>query len=97
MEDHSAAFAEQAAPLVGKGGKLAYFTCSVLPQENGDQVQAFLKSHNQFKIIPYTEQWMATLGSTPPQSADGRTDTLQLSPHSHGTDGFFVAMMQRVS
>lgn len=88
---------EQAAPLVGKGGKLAYFTCSVLPQENGDQVQAFLKSHDQFKIIPYTEQWMAALGSTPPQSADGRTDTLQLSPHSHGTDGFFVAVMQRVS
>ncbi len=86
---------EQAAPLVGKGGKLAYFTCSILPQENRDQVQAFLNSHNQFKIIPYTEQWKAVLASPPATSADGQTDTLQLSPHSHGTDGFFVAVMQR--
>ena len=87
---------EQAAPLVGKTGKLAYFTCSVLPQENGDQIQAFLKSHPQFKIIPYTEQWKIALPSSPPASADGRKDTLQLSPHSHATDGFFVAVMQRV-
>ena len=87
---------QQAAPLVRKGGKLAYFTCSILPQENGEQVQVFLKSHSQFKIIPYTEQWKAKLGSQPPTSADGRSDTLQLSPHSHGTDGFFVAVMQRV-
>ena len=87
---------EQAAPLVRKGGRLAYFTCSVLPQENTSQVQAFLKNNPQFKIIPYTEQWKATLESPPPNSADGRSDSLQLSPHSHGTDGFFVAVMQRV-
>ena len=88
---------EQAASLVGKGGKLAYFTCSILPQENGDQVQAFLKSHGQFKIIPYTDQWRAAFSSPPPISADGSNDTLQLSPHSHGTDGFFVAMMERTN
>ena len=87
---------EQAAPLVRKSGKLAYFTCSVLPQENGDQIQAFLNAHPQFKIIPYTEQWKIALPSSPPASADGRNDTLQLSPHSHATDGFFMAVMQRI-
>ncbi len=91
------ALLEQAAALVGRGGKLAYFTCSVLPQENGEQVQAFLKRHGQFTIIPYPEQWTAAMASTPPQSADGRTDTLQLSPHTHGTDGFFVAIMRRMN
>ncbi len=83
----------EAAPLVKKGGRLAYFTCSVLPQENADQVQAFLKRHSGFKITPYTELWKAALKSPPPDSADGRTDTLQLSPASHGTDGFFVAVL----
>ena len=62
-----------------------------------EQIQTFLKNHSQFKVIPYAEQWKAKLGSQPPTSADGRTDTLQLSPHSHGTDGFFVAVMQRMS
>ena len=33
---------DQAARLVKPGGRLAYITCSVLPPENRDQVEAFL-------------------------------------------------------
>jgi len=85
-----AAVLGQAAPLVKKGGKLAYFTCSILPCENRDQVGAFLSEHKDFKIVPYTEQWKQA-----PKSADGNKETLQLTPHQHNTDGFFVAVMQR--
>ena len=86
---------EQAAPLVKKGGKLAYFTCSLLPQENTLQVQSFLKSHPDFKTVPYTDQWNSAMNTIPPESADGSKETLLLSPASHGTDGFFIAMLQR--
>ena len=82
----------QAAPLVKKGGKLAYFTCSILPAENQEQVQKFLNTNSEFKIIPYTEQW-----SGAPVSAYESKETLQLTPYSNGTDGFFVAVMQRAS
>ena len=33
---------DRAAALVKPGGRIAYITCSVLPQENGEQVRAFI-------------------------------------------------------
>ena len=33
---------DRAAALVKPGGRIAYITCSVLPQENGEQVRAFV-------------------------------------------------------
>jgi 16S rRNA (cytosine967-C5)-methyltransferase len=86
---------ERSAVLVRKGGRLVYFTCSILPDENIRQVEGFLKTHTDFKIVPYAEQWARTIGGVVPRSADGRNDTLLLTPHSHGVDGFFVAVMVR--
>lgn len=37
-----------AAKLVKPGGRLVYATCSLLDDENGDQVAAFLKEHTDF-------------------------------------------------
>jgi 16S rRNA (cytosine967-C5)-methyltransferase len=87
---------ERSAVLVRNGGRLVYFTCSVLPGENIRQVEGFLKAHPDFKIVPYAEQWRQTIGGIAPKSADGREDTLLLTPHSHGVDGFFVAVMVRL-
>jgi 16S rRNA (cytosine967-C5)-methyltransferase len=86
---------DTAEPLVRPGGRLVYVTCSVLPEENGDQVAAFLERHADFSVVPTENAWAATIGGAVPASADGRTDTLQLTPHTHGTDGFFVAVLER--
>ena len=48
---------EKGFNLVKPGGRLVYITCSVLPEENTDQVAAFLARHPEMKIIPYAEQW----------------------------------------
>jgi 16S rRNA (cytosine967-C5)-methyltransferase len=86
---------ERSAKLVRRGGRLVYFTCSILPDENVGQVEMLLKQHPQLSIIPYGEQWARTIGGDAPSSADGRQDTLLLTPHSHDVDGFFVAVMKR--
>jgi 16S rRNA (cytosine967-C5)-methyltransferase len=86
---------DQGASLVKPGGRLAYITCSILPPENGGQVEAFLARHPEFKIVPWPELWRSGLGTEPLDSADGSTDTLLMTPHSHGTDGFFVAVLER--
>ncbi len=86
---------ETASRLVKPGGRLVYVTCSILPEENTDSVSAFLSSHPGFTIIPFAEPWRARIGTTPPRSADGRDDALLLTPASHGTDGFYVAILTR--
>jgi 16S rRNA (cytosine967-C5)-methyltransferase len=87
---------EEGAALVKPGGRLAYVTCSVLPSENRDQVDFFLAGHPDFKLIPWSELWQRSLPSeTPVPSADGSGETLLMTPRDHGTDGFFVAVMQR--
>ena len=85
----------RAAGLVKPGGWLVYATCSVLAEENGDRVSTFLEGHSDFAPVPYAEVWRASMPGDPPPSADGRDDGLLLTPASHGTDGFYVAVMER--
>jgi 16S rRNA (cytosine967-C5)-methyltransferase len=94
-QDEQRAALELGAKLVKPGGSLVYVTCSVLPEENADQVAAFLARHPGFALLPYAGPWRERLGGEPPDSADGRTDSLQLTPARHGTDGFFIALMRR--
>ncbi|MBS0242628.1 MAG: RsmB/NOP family class I SAM-dependent RNA methyltransferase [Proteobacteria bacterium] len=88
---------ETGARHVKPGGRLVYVTCSLLASENVDQVKAFLERHQDFESVPFADVWRAEIGTEPPASADGRSDSLLLTPHSHGTDGFFVAILERKS
>jgi 16S rRNA (cytosine967-C5)-methyltransferase len=80
---------------VKPGGRIVYVTCSVLAAENTGQVAAFLARHGDFRVVPYVEAWTAALKSPTPASADGSAETLLLTPESHGTDGFFIAILGR--
>ena len=84
-----------AEPMVKPGGCLVYVTCSVLPEENSGQVAHFIAAHPDFAVEPYAGVWRRTLAGEPPISADGRTDSLLLTPHRHQTDGFFIAVLRR--
>jgi 16S rRNA (cytosine967-C5)-methyltransferase len=88
---------KSSAVMVRPGGHLIYITCSILPEENSEQVKAFLAANREYKIIPYAEQWSKTIGGEEPRSADGSKDTLLLTPRQHDVDGFFVAVMQKKS
>ncbi|HJU30187.1 MAG TPA: RsmB/NOP family class I SAM-dependent RNA methyltransferase, partial [Hyphomicrobiaceae bacterium] len=95
-EEEQARLLETGAALVKPGGRLVYATCSVLPQENGDRVAAFLANHSGFETLPWRESWARGVsGDPPPPSADGSDATLLLTPARHGTDGFFIATLLR--
>jgi 16S rRNA (cytosine967-C5)-methyltransferase len=80
------------APLVAEGGRLVYATCSVLREENDAVVERFLRERPDFVVMPLKEIWgkerAAKLG-------DGTF--LRLLPHIHDTDGFFAAVLRKVS
>jgi 16S rRNA (cytosine967-C5)-methyltransferase len=94
-QDEQRAILDAAAPMVKPGGRLVYATCSVLPEENDDQVAWFLANHSGFATLPWREAWVTGVGSDPPASADGSDATLLLTPARHGTDGFFIAVLRR--
>lgn len=94
LKDQQAVLA-RAVKMVRPGGRLVYVTCSILPEENGDQIAACLAASPNFKSVPYSDVWRATLPGEPPVSADGSADHLVLTPLRHDTDGFFIAVLER--
>ncbi len=87
-----------AAGLVKPGGRVVYVTCSLLAEENSDQVAWFLAEHADFSQQSNAAVWQAAMGDDEALvSADGQDAGLLLTPASHGTDGFYIASLQRQS
>ena len=82
---------DSAAHLVKRGGYLVYATCSVLAEENQNQIQNFLANHAEFSLVNCGD----LLKSNKIELDTG--EFLQLNPATHHTDGFFAAVMQKSS
>lgn len=84
-----AAILKAAAGLVKQGGRLVYATCSLLSEENEEIIDAFLAAHPDFVLQPANEVLRQ-------QGIALDTGTyLRLWPQTHGTDGFFAAVLER--
>lgn len=73
-----------AALLVKPGGTLVYAVCSILQAEGAVQLDDFLGRHSSWAV-------QDALGSFGRKDGAGRL----LTPHHDGTDGFFVARLER--
>jgi 16S rRNA (cytosine967-C5)-methyltransferase len=77
-----------ASRLVKPGGRLIYATCSMLPEENQEQVDLFLKENPVFEPMV-----LEKLNQIPELDLSG--SSLQMTPARHETDGFFISAMVR--
>ena len=76
-----------AASLVRPGGRLVYATCSLLAAENADIVDAFLATGPGFR--------RGDARAALPVRPAGDGPDLVLTPHRHGTDGVYAALLLR--
>jgi 16S rRNA (cytosine967-C5)-methyltransferase len=85
-----------ASKLVKAGGRLVYVTCSLFPDENEDQIAAFLSANAEFKAVA-ADDVIAGAGISPSfrDAALVRSNGIVLSPRRTGTDGFFISVMRR--
>jgi 16S rRNA (cytosine967-C5)-methyltransferase len=92
-----AAVLDRAAQLVKPGGRIAYVTCSVLAEENGDQVRAFLARQGGFAVVPPAEAANA-LGERAylfRRAVLMAEEGLLMTPRRTDTDGFYVSLLVR--
>jgi 16S rRNA (cytosine967-C5)-methyltransferase len=88
---------DRAVSLLKPGGRIVYITCSVLDDENGAQVRAFVERHPEFAIVAPSDVVQA-LGERAFlfQRAALLTDEgLLMTPRRTDTDGFFVSVLKR--
>ena len=68
--------------LVKPGGRLIYSTCSILKEEDEDQIEKFLKEFDNFELQKV-------------ELKNYKGDFLRLTPLRNNTDGFFAAIMKK--
>lgn len=85
------AILKAAAPLLKKGGRLVYSTCSIDAAENELIVKNFLEEHSDFQLdVSLTER-------LPKKLQDFCNEgTLQLLPSDFQTDGFYIASLTKI-
>lgn len=80
------AILENAAGYVKPGGVLMYSTCTILPRENQEVVDAFLENHPEFVREAFV---------LPGPAGEVPEGEITLWPQIHGTDGFYLCKLRK--
>tara|TARA_Y100000310_G_scaffold216888_1_gene217961 strand:+ start:5486 stop:6385 length:900 start_codon:yes stop_codon:yes gene_type:complete len=80
---------ERAYLYLKKGGRIVYATCSMEPEEDEDVIEWFLAKHKDCRLVK------------PPRVngyriKSGLKNYIKLWPQYYGTDGFFVAVVEKI-
>ncbi len=72
------------------GGLMLYCSCSVFRQENQQQIDRFLNANSDAELLPLSDRLRGRFG-------DGRGPGIQVFPGEEGMDGFFYAVLRKLS
>lgn len=84
LQQLQARILEAVWPLLAPGGILLYATCSLLPEENEQQVLSFLQTHDDARELPLEADWGVA-----------RKLGRQTLPGEEGMDGFYYARLEK--
>lgn len=93
-QSEQAALLVEAARYLKPGGTLVYITCSILPEENDDQIAAFLVTNPGFETIDMATAWRQTLITDLPEGLATPGGGICLTPKRTRTDGFYCHLLR---
>jgi len=96
-QSEQAALLAEGARYLKPGGALVYITCSILPEENDDQVAAFLAAHPDFSTLDMAVAWRQALITDIPSGLVTPGGGICLTPHRTRTDGFYCHLLRKGS
>ena len=96
-QSEQAALLVEAARYLKPDGTLVYITCSILPEENDDQIAAFLVTNPGFETIDMATAWRQTLITDLPEGLATPGGGICLTPKRTNTDGFYCAIVKKVA
>lgn len=79
-----------AANLLPSGGRLIYSVCSNQPEETDQVAGKFNRAHPEFDPEPFRTHLPQLLQENP-----NDTGSIQIWPHHHDLDGFYIALWQK--
>lgn len=94
-QSEQAALLEEALRYLKPGGTLAYITCSILPEENDDQIVAFKASNANVETIDIAEAWRKILITDLPAGLATAEGGICLTPRRTQTDGFYCHLLRK--
>ena len=73
------------------GGIMIYSTCTIMKEENSDMIYNFLSENGDFKLVGFKNEFLSD-----EFGEDANQGFIQLFPHIHSTDGFFIAKLKKI-
>ncbi len=89
MQHRQLSLLKAASVLLKPGGYLLYSVCTNEPEETIEVVGSFKESHPNFNLQPAANSLPPSLSNTAADKA------VELLPHIHGLDGFFIALWRK--
>ena len=82
---------ESARKLCRKDGEIIYITCSLISDENEQQIKRFLKINKTFSLINLEQKWNNTFDK---KIYFENKNWLMLAPNIFNTDGYFICILK---
>lgn len=76
------------------GGRIVYITCSILPDEDENIVSVFAQRHKNVRYVDLKQLWQQKIDAPYPAK---NTEFLHFSPLLTNTDGFFLAIFEKMA
>ncbi len=83
---------DEAKKFLRPGGELIYITCSVLPEENIEQIESFIAKNQDYDSIDMEQRWSEVYPNSSQQPIFDRRGAM-LSPLSTNSDGFYISVL----